>query len=387
VSQSGGILIIAGEASGDHHGAALVRAVRSKRGDLPFYGIGGSEMRAAGVETLVDCREMAVVGISEIVAHFPRLYAVLRQMRQLLISRRPALLILIDYPEFNLLLAKSARRLGIRVLYYISPQSWAWRQGRVKKIRQRVDHMAVLFPFELPFYQHAGVPATFVGHPLATTARCDLSPGEARIACGLAADRPVIGLFPGSRRSEIRRLLPILLAAGEEMQRIDPSLQFLLPRAATVSESDLAPFLANSTLRPTIVNGDFYRTIRACDAIASASGTATLEVALIGTPLVVVYRVSHWSYQILSRLIKVPHIALCNIVAGKEIVPELIQHAATPQQIATALLPLVTDAVRRKAMVAEMATLRDRLGNPMAADTLLSTVLQQLALGEAGTGE
>jgi len=371
-------MVVAGEASGDIHAAAVVRAARQHDPTLHFYGIGGEQMRAAGVETLVDCSEMAVMGLVEIIAHYPRLRRILQQLRQRLAQDRPALLLLVDYPEFNLMLAQSARRLQIPVLFYISPQVWAWRQYRVRRIRRLVDHMAVIFPFELPFYQQAGVPATFVGHPLIEQVQCQQSATAARQALGFDPQRPLIGLFPGSRRSEVSRLLPLQLAAAAQLLAQQPDRQLVLALAPGLDQQAVVQLCAASGLPVRVIAGESHRVMRACDAIVTASGTATLEIALIGTPLVVIYRVAPVSGWLLRRLIKVPHIALCNIVAGERVAPELLQQEVTSAAISEQLQQLLenrhgaADRQRQK-----LATIQERLGRGGGA-AAVAALLQQL---------
>ena len=372
------ILIVAGEASGDHHAARLVEAVHRHKPDIHFSGIGGERMRAAGVEILVDSATIAVVGLIEVLAHYPDLKAALERMRAELHERRPQLLILVDYPDFNLRLAKSARQLGIKVLYYISPQIWAWRQKRVFQIKKRVNTMAVIFPFEVPIYESAGVPVKFVGHPLVDEAASSLSRDEALRELHLDPTRPVLGLFPGSRRSEIKRLLPVLLKSAALIRQQLPEIQLLLPRASTVNAEFIAPYLAQSDLDIRVIGGRAYDVMRGCDTIITASGTATLEIALMQVPLIVIYKIAPLSYAIMSRLIKVDHIALCNIVAEKRIAPELIQNDATPTKISTAALTLLQDETKRAMMCTQLATVRTRLGDSGASERVAQLTLKLL---------
>lgn len=372
-------MIIAGETSGDFHAANLVREARRLDPEVAFYGIGGERMRAEGVETLVDSRDMAVVGLVEVLAHFPRLYGVLRRMRRHLRQERPDLLILVDYPEFNLRLAKTARQLGIRVLFYISPQIWAWRQHRVHTVAQRVDMMAVVFPFEVPFYQRAGVPVRFVGHPLVDEVHCDLTRAAAVRAIGLDPARPVVGLLPGSRRSEVRRLLGPLLEAGALLRAGRPDAQFVLPLASGLEEADIAAWLDAERLPLTVVRGRPHEVMRACDAVAAASGTVTLELALLGTPLVVVYKVAPLTYHLMRRMIRIPHIALCNIVAGERIAAELLQDAATPEAIATELRRLLDHPAATRA---QLARVRGLLGSGGGAENVARLALEMVRGGE-----
>jgi lipid-A-disaccharide synthase len=372
------VLIVAGEASGDHHAARLVEELHQRDPNVHFAGIGGERMRKAGVEILVDSADMAVVGLVEVLANYRFLSGVLERMRNELRQRRPDMLILVDYPDFNLRLAKTAKELGIKVLYYISPQVWAWRQKRVYKIKQLVDMMAVVFPFEVPFYEHAGVPVRFVGHPLVDEVDSELDRKQALKEFGLDAVRPVLGLFPGSRRSEIKRLLPTVLQSAALIRKSKPEVQFILPRASTLSEEFLAPYLAGIDLDITVVPGRSYDVMRACDTIISASGTATLEIALMQVPLVVLYKIAPLSYQIMSRLIKVDHIALCNIVAGERVATELIQHDATPKKISAEALSLLNDKEKARRMSERLGKIRKRLGGSGGSANIAELALELL---------
>ena len=358
-------MIIAGEASGDLHAAKLVHAVNKIQPGIRFYGIGGSNMRAAGVETLVDARDMAVVGLVEIWAHRKIIFGALKQMRELLRQQPPDMLILVDYPEFNLRLAKTAKQLGIKVLYYISPQIWAWRQHRVRTIRKRIDHMAVVFPFEVAFYQQHNVPVTFVGHPLVEEVHASASPEELRQQFGLPLHMPVIGLFPGSRQSEIKRLLPIILQSARLYKQLHPNVHFILPLAPTFTNANLDTYLHGyEDLDINIITGRTYDVIVSADAIVTVSGTVTLEIALLGTPMVIINRLARLTFAIVSRMVKIAHIGLCNIVANRRIVPELVQDQATPQNIVMELQRLIDEQDYRTKMIAEMAKIEAQLGKP-----------------------
>lgn len=356
-------MIIAGEASGDLHAAKLVKAVNAQRSDINFFGIGGENMRAAGVEVMVDAAEMAVVGLVEIWAHRKVIFGALDLMRAQLRDNPPDLLVLVDYPEFNLRLAKTAKQCGVKVLYYISPQVWAWRQYRVKKIRKRVDMMAVVFPFEESFYRQHHVPVEFVGHPLVDEVKPSADRDSLRQAFLLRNDQPVIGLFPGSRRSEIRRLLATILEAAECLQQKYPGAQFLLPLAPGLEHADIATYLQqHPSLTIQIIEDRAYDVMAACDVIATVSGTVTLEIALIGTPLVIINKVAWLTYAIVHRLLKIKFIGLCNIVANKGIAPELIQHDATPDNICQTLAELIEQPDKREEMSQELALVETMLG-------------------------
>lgn len=374
------VMIVAGEASGDIYGAGLIRAVRSGDGAVDFFGIGGERMREAGCETLVDSADMAVVGLVEVLKHFDVIASAFLRLKKILRDDPPALLILIDYPGFNLRLAKVAQKAGVKVLYYISPQIWAWRQGRVHKIKRLVDHMAVILPFELPFYQQAGVPVSFVGHPMADLVTVSCSRDEAACSFGLDPSRPVVGLFPGSRRSEIERLLPTILDAARLLQQRFPNLQFVLPRASTLSDADLAPYLAASGLpQIEVTDQRIHDLIRACDAVISVSGTVTLEIALVGTPLVIIYKLAPLTYQLAKRLVKVDHIGLCNIVAGETVATELIQDDASPERIAAEIAQLLGDSGVAAARRTQLAQVRQRLGGGGADQRMAALVRSMVA--------
>lgn len=357
------IMIIAGEASGDLHGSALVRESRVLDPALRFFGIGGSLMRAEGVATLVDAREMAVVGLVEVLAHFPTIFRAFRKMEKILKQNPPDLLILIDYPDFNLRLAKIAKSVGVKVLYYISPQVWAWRVGRVKKIARIVDRMAVVFPFEVPFYEKEGVPVSFVGHPLVDSVRPTMSREMAQTAFGIDPNSRTVGLFPGSRKQEIRTHLPILLESARLLLERFPELQFILPLASSLERADLESFLEGSGIAVSIVEGKGYDVMQVCDAIISVSGTVTLEIALIGVPMVIIYRVSPLTYQAAKRLIRVDHVGICNIVADQRVVRELIQHEAQPEIIAEEISRILTDSSYADAIRSGLSEVRERLGS------------------------
>lgn len=376
------IMIIAGEASGDLHGSALIREALSREPSLHFFGIGGPLMREAGAETLVDAREMAVVGLVEVAAHFPTIYSAFRRMEGILKNDPPDLLILIDYPDFNLRLAKVARRAGVKVLYYISPQVWAWRVGRVKKIARLVDRMAVVFPFEVPFYQREGVRVSFVGHPLVDTVRPTMPEDEARGSFGLEPARRTVGLFPGSRVQEIRRHLPVILESARILKDRFPDLQFILPLASSLERADVDPYLDSSSVPVTVVSGKGYDVTRTCDAIISVSGTVTLEIALLGVPMVIIYRVSPLTYAIGKRLIRVDHIGICNIVAGKRVVREMIQHEAEPSPIAEEIARILTDPDYAAEIRKGLELVRERLGEGGCSGRVAAMALEMLEEGK-----
>jgi lipid-A-disaccharide synthase len=373
------IMIVAGEASGDLHGASLVREARKLNPGLSFFGIGGPRMREAGVETLVDSSQMAVVGLVEVIARFGVISRAYLTLKRIMVSNPPDLLILIDYPDFNLRIARLARRAGVKVLYYISPQVWAWRVGRVKKIGRVVDRMAVVFPFEVPFYEKEGVPVTFVGHPLVDAVHPTMPRAEAQRLFGLDPGRQTVGLFPGSRKHEIERMLPVILESAKILKERFPGLQFILPLASSLTMADIAPDLASSSLKVEVVQERGYDVMQVCDAIITVSGTVTLEIALVGVPMVIIYRVSPLTYEIGRRLVKVDHMGICNIVAGERVVPELLQHEAEPGRIAGEIGRFLTDSDYAHNVRMKLAGVRERLGSSGGASRVAELVTAMVA--------
>jgi lipid-A-disaccharide synthase len=371
-------MIVAGEASGDLHGSALVREALAIDPSLLFFGMGGPLMRGVGVDTLVDAREMAVVGLVEVIAHFPTIFRAFQKLKESLRSDPPDLLVLIDYPDFNLRLAGIARKAGVKVLYYISPQVWAWRVGRVKKIARLVDRMAVVFPFEVAFYEKEGVPVSFVGHPLVDSVRPSMSLDEARRSFGIDSSRRTIGLFPGSRTQEIRTHLPVIIESARILKNRFPELQFILPLASSLSRSDVDPFLSDCGLSVVVVEGKSYDVIQVCDAVITVSGTVTLEIALMAVPMVIIYKVSPLTYLIGKRLIRVDHIGICNIVANQRVVTELIQHEAEPERIAGEIEKILADPVCSADIRNNLRRVGERLGGGKCSSRVASILMEML---------
>lgn len=370
------VMLVAGEASGDMHGAEIAR--RLQQANIHCIGMGSRHMQSVGVELIVDSSRIAVVGLFEVLAHWSEIQAALKGLRAALSARRPDLLVLIDYPEFNLKLAETAKALGIPVLFYVSPQVWAWRPKRVRKIGQRIDHMAVIFPFEVEFYRKAGIPVTYVGHPLAERVKPGMDRESALRRFGLDPTLKTVALMPGSRNSEIRRLLPVLMAAAKQIQQRVSGVQFVLPAAPTLDAGELRQQADASGIRMPVVQGHTYDAVNASDIAITASGTATLEIALLQTPMIVVYKVSPLSYAILKRLITVKQIALANIVAGRPVVPELIQSAATADRIATEAARLLTDTAYHQRMRRDLEAVRSNLGEQDGIAKISNLVLELL---------
>ena len=361
------VFIIAGEASGDVHGANLVKAMATADPSLCFRGVGGRELREAGVQLLWDAAEVAVVGLLEVARHLLTIARAFRRAINTLRTWQPHLLILIDYPDFNLLVARKAKQLGIPVMYYISPQVWAWRSGRVKTIRRCVDRMVVLFPFEETLYREAGVPVSFVGHSFldAVTVRDREELGR-RLGVSLGG-RPLLGLLPGSRQNEVRALLPIMLEAAASLVRRMPHAHFLLPLASTIRADQVRPLLQGRDLPLTVMEGRTHEAIQACELVVAASGSVTLEAAILGTPLVVVYKVHRLSYEVGRRLIRVKHIGLVNLVAGETVAPELIQDQVTAEGLVKEVMDIIKDPGRQAWIRSRLEEVRRRLGSPGAS--------------------
>ncbi len=375
------IFIVAGESSGDLHGARLAKELKALSPNLELTGFGGAAMREAGVEILEDPTRIAVIGLVEVLRHFSEFKKLFRSAVRVLEERRPDLVVLIDYPGFNLRLAREVKRRGIRLVYYISPQIWAWDPGRIGTIKQLVDRMLVLFPFEEELYKKAGVPVTFVGHPLLDEVRPALPRIEALETQGLADGLPVIGLLPGSREVEVRRLLPVLLSAGEKMrEHLPSSARFLLIKAPHLPWEIYQRHLRQSGLNPKVAERWDYDGIHACDLVLVASGTATLECALLERPMVIVYKTSWPTYLISRLLIRIPSIGLVNVLAGRKLVPELIQREANPARIAREALAIYGDAGRRNRMKEGFAKLRKSLGSPGAGRRAAEAVLTELKI-------
>ncbi len=364
-------MIVAGEASGDMHGAGLVKAMQELQADLEFSGIGGKELTAAGVHMLYDASRLAVVGVTEVFSHLGDILAarkaLIKQMREV----KPALLILIDYPDFNLLLAKKAEKLGIPVFYYISPQVWAWRSGRVKKIGRLTRRVGVILPFEKEFYAARGVAVDFVGHPLVDTVKTGRSRDEFLNShhIPVTPQTKIIGILPGSRSKEIRSLLPdFLRAAWLLAENTTDDFVFLLPRASTISqtllaENGLSEF--QNKINIHTISENRYDLMAACDAVVTASGTVTLELAILGTPAVTTYRVSPRTYRLGRMLIRhIKFFSLVNLIADREIIPELLQDEVTPEHIADHLKAMLTDIDYRKNLLHGLAEVTDKLGAP-----------------------
>jgi len=378
------VLIVAGEASADLHGSHLIIALKQLDPGLTFWGIGGRRMEEAGVRILFNSSELAVVGLTEVLSRVAAVTRAYRRVKTILRKDRPVLLILLDYPDFNLRLARAAKRFQVPVLYYISPQVWAWRKGRVETIRRCVDRMAVILPFEKDFYRERALHVEHVGHPLLEEIPMDLDREKVRTELGLLHAKPVIALLPGSRKEEVTNLLPVMIKAADRIRSRYEHLKCLLPRASTIPAELLDGLLKKSSLDVHVIQGEVYRVLKACDVALIASGTATLEAAILEAPMVIAYRVSCLSYWIGRMVIRVPFIGLVNVVAGEEVVPELIQGDVTPERLAQEAMDLLEHDDKRRNMVRKLRAVRETLGQGSASEKTARIALEMIEASSTG---
>jgi lipid-A-disaccharide synthase len=355
------VLLVAGEASGDMHGAALVRALRERVSDIEVAGVGGPRLRAAGLHVLEDTEHVATMGFVETFGTLGRLLRTYRRLVRYLDEERPRLVVLIDYPEFNLRLAAQAKRRGIPVFYFIAPQVWAWRRGRVRKIKEMVKRLALVFPFEPALYNGEEHVADFVGHPLLDVVTTSRSTEETRERHGLSLEAPVVALLPGSREKEVEFLLPAMIAAAERLAA--EGWQPIVALAPNLEPGFLDLVLGRPMTFP-VVRGDTYDIVASADAVVVASGTASLETALLARPMVIVYRVAMLTYLVARLLVRLRHIGIPNIILGRTVFPELIQGAVSAEKIAAAVKRVAADPL---AIGAALRELREKLGEPGAA--------------------
>jgi lipid-A-disaccharide synthase len=359
------VLVSCGEPSGDLYAGDLVRHLRDQVGPLEAFGLGGDRLEAEGGRLLAHVRNLAVVGLFEVLRHLRHLRAVFRSVLEEVDRDRPAVAVLVDYADFNLRLARELKRRGVPVVYYVSPQVWAWRRGRVRAIRESVAQMIVIFPFEEPLYREAGVPVTFVGHPLVDLARPATDRAAFLSAQGLDAARPVLAVLPGSRRQEVAHNLPPIARALRLLRQRRGDLQIALAVAPSLDEHLFDPGLAG--LPVARVAGDTRALLSAASAGIVASGTATVEAALMDLPMVVVYRVSRLTYALGRPFVRVPHFAMANLIAGREVVKELMQADFRPEAVTAEVLALLEDPGRRESVRRGLAEVRARLGPPGAS--------------------
>jgi lipid-A-disaccharide synthase len=362
------ILFVAGEASGDLHAAGVARALVEMGAPFTLTGIGGDRMRDAGVQLLAHVEKLAVMGFVEVLKHVPLHYRLANELRRRIRSGSVAVVVLIDYPGFNMKIASAAKDAGVPVLYYITPQVWAWGAKRLPELARTITKAAVILPFEEKLLREHGIDATFVGHPLLDRARTLPDRAAARASLGVAPDDRLLALFPGSRGQEIARHLDPFVETARELQRRDPSLKVVVSAAAHVSiPAERCPF--------PLVHSASFAVLRAADAAMCKSGTTTLEAAVAGCPLVVAYRTSAITYAAARRLVRIPYIGLVNVVAGREVAPEFVQDALVPSRVADALGELLdSQSARRQAMIGELQRVRESLGEAGAAERVAHMV-------------
>jgi lipid-A-disaccharide synthase len=368
----------AGEASGDQHAANMFLEMKKLQPDLIGFGMGGAKMAKAGIDVRYDSSRIAVIGVVEVIRHYREIRRALRLMQKIVKEERPDLLVCVDYKEFNFKLARFAKQLGVNVLFYVSPQVWAWRPGRVKKYGRVIDMMAVIFPFETAYYEAEKVPVRYVGHPSVETVHPRYGKAEDFARFGLVAGDPVIGLLPGSRVGEIRRMMPVMLKAAEMISFRMPSAQFILPQAGSIEDGLLQDYLQFSPVKITVIKDQPHDVIQCCDAVMSTSGTATLEIALLAVPMVIAYKLSPITYWLGRLLVKTPFIGLPNIVSGKAIVKELIQHEANAENLADEILRILIDKAYAKQMRGDLRQVKARLGQGGGSRTMALLALEML---------
>ncbi len=369
------IMLLAGETSGDAHAAAVVSEIKKIQPDILFTGMGGHEMQKAGVEIFFDSARIAVMGLFEVLKHWGDIKQAMRLIKLQLEKTRPDLLVLVDYPEFNLKMAKHAKSLGIKVLFYISPKVWASRPKRIHKIGQSIDHMAVIFKFETDIYQQANIPVTFVGNPLVDKVKISEKAELIHQNLQHKKNGRIIGLFPGSRKSELSRLLPVMLETAQLMLKQDPDLSFVMPVAINLDLQAIQQQCEHVDIDITFTRDNLYDVINSCDAIVSCSGTVTLEIGLLDVPMCVVYKLSWLSYQILSRIITIDQISLVNIIAREQVVLELLQNAASAKSISQELFKLIDDTQYRKQVLQGLQKVKNNMGQGEGSKRMAELVL------------
>lgn len=369
-------MISCGEPSGDLYGGELLRHLRPRLPGLEVFGLGGEHVHREQTVLLGHVRDLAVVGLFEVVRHLGTLRRIFNRVLEEVDRQRPDLAVLVDYPSFNLRLARELKRRGVPVIYYISPQIWAWKGWRIREIQRNVAHMLVIFPFEQAIYERAGVPVTFVGHPLVDLVRPAADRAAFLRGAGLDPSRPVVAVLPGSRPTELRYNLPALAGGIRLLAERRPDLQFLLAVAPSLDPAMLRSALG--AVPATLLAGQTHAILGAADLGLVVSGTATVEAALLGTPMIVVYRVANLTYALGRRMIRVPHAAMANLIAGREVVPELIQWDCTAERVAGEAQRLLEDPGRLARIREDLAQVAERLGAPGASQRAAEAVFKVL---------
>jgi lipid-A-disaccharide synthase len=375
----GKILVSAGEASGDLYASLVVEELRRALPETEFFGCTGPRLRAAGVRTVVDAASLAVVGLIEVVHHIPRIWGEYKKLLAAAERERPQLAILTDSPDFHLRIARQLHRRGVPVVYLVAPQAWAWRKGRVREMRRTLRKLLCIFPFEEAFFQRHGVNATYIGHPLAGLVRPSLTREEFFRKHGLAAERPLITILPGSRRGESARHLPELMDAVARIGRAEP-MNFVLPASVTTGRAFFEERIGDAPVR--VIEGESWDAMAHCDLALAASGTVTVEAALLSAPMVTYYKVTGLSWLMGKFLVNVPYYSMVNLIAGRGLVPELMQGQMTGENLAREALGLLRDGAARGAMLAGLAKVREKLAGGAGAPERAARAIQEILEGQ-----
>ena len=370
------IMFSAGESSGDQHAANMFLELKKHQPDIKGFGMGGAKMALAGIDIRYDSGSIGVIGVVEVLKHYGEIRRALKLIQQLVSTERPDLLVCVDYKEFNLKLARFAKQCGIKVLFYVSPQVWAWRPGRVKTYGKAIDMMAVIFPFETTYYDAENVPVRYVGHPSVDKVHPQRSRLEDMAIFNLDENNPVIGLLPGSRANEINRLLPIMLAAAEILQARIPGIQFMLPQADSISDELLESYMRQSLVKITVIKNQPYDVIQCCDVVMTTSGTATIEIALLTVPMVITYKLAALTYWLGRWLVNTPFIGLPNIILRKGFIKELIQHEATSENLAEEIERILTDKFYADQMRDNLNQVKQQLGHGGGSKNMAELALE-----------
>ncbi len=370
------ILFSAGESSGDQHAANMFLAIKKHCPLVQGIGMGGRKMRQVGINIDYDSTHIGVIGVIEVLKHYQEIRCALKTMQQLVIKQRPDLVVCVDYKEFNLKLALFSKQQGVKVLFYVSPQVWAWRPKRVITYGKAIDMMAVIFPFETAYYEAENIPVRYVGHPSVDKVHPSRTKAEDIKLFQLSGDAPIIGILPGSRTNEINRLLPVMLNAAKKIQVEYPNVQFLLPQADSISDELLASYLKNSKVQ--VIKNQAYDVIQCCDAVMTSSGTVTLETALLNIPMVITYKLSPLTYKLGQLLVNIDVIGLPNIIAGKKIITELIQHQANSTKIAAEINHILNDKNYAENMRTELKAVKEKLGKGGGSENMAVLALEML---------
>ena len=370
------IMFSAGESSGDQHAANMFLELKKHQPDIKGFGMGGAKMALAGIDIRYDSGSIGVIGVVEVLKHYGEIRRALKLIQQLVSTERPDLLVCVDYKEFNLKLARFAKQCGVKVLFYVSPQVWAWRPGRVKTYGKAIDMMAVIFPFETTYYDAENVPVRYVGHPSVDKVHPQRSRLEDMAIFNLDESNPVIGLLPGSRANEINRLLPIMLAAAEILQARIPGIQFMLPQADSISDELLESYMDRSPVKITVIKNQPYDVIQCCDVVMTTSGTATIEIALLNVPMVITYKLAALTYWLGRWLVNTPFIGLPNIILGKGFIKELIQYEATSENLAEEIERILTDKFYADQMRDNLNQVKQQLGHGGGSKNMAELALE-----------